>query len=54
MMAKLRAGTIQQWFADFIQTLQDSQLDKSPLGPLMADAPPLWPLRSVNTGARYH
>ena len=54
MMAKLRDGTIQQWFADFIQTLQDSQLDKDPLGPRMADAPPPWPLRSVNTGARYH
>ena len=54
MMAKLRDGTIQQWFADFIQTLQDSQLDQDPLGPRMADAPPPWPLRSVNTGARYH
>ena len=34
MMTKLRAGTIQQWFADFIDALQDSQLDKGPLGPI--------------------
>jgi trehalose 6-phosphate synthase len=54
MMAKLRTGTIQQWFADFIDALQDSQLDKAPLGPIMADPPAPWPLRSVNNGARYH
>jgi len=53
MMTKLRAGTIQQWFADFIEALQDSQLDKGPLGPVIADAPTRWPLRSINT-ARYH
>ena len=54
MMAKLRGGTIQQWFADFIDALQDSQLDKGPLGPMLVDAPTRWPLRSVNNGARYH
>jgi len=53
MMAKLRTGTIQQWFADFIDALQDSQLDKGPLGPMLADAPKRWPLRSVNNGAWY-
>jgi trehalose 6-phosphate synthase len=56
MMAKLRVGTIQQWFADFIDALQDSQFDRGPLGPMPADddAPTQWPLRSVNNGARYH
>jgi trehalose 6-phosphate synthase len=54
MMAKLRNHTIQQWFADFIDALQDSQLEKGPLGPILADAPPVWPLRSVNHAARYH
>jgi trehalose 6-phosphate synthase len=54
MMTKLRNHTIQQWFADFIDALQDSQLDKAPLGPIMADPPAPWPLRSVNNGARYH
>ena len=54
MMAKLRGATIQQWFADFIDALQDSQIDKGPLGPMLADAPTRWPLRSVNNGARYH
>ena len=54
MMAKLRTGTIQQWFADFIDALGDSQLEKGPLGPILADAPLVWPLRSVNHAARYH
>jgi trehalose 6-phosphate synthase len=58
MMTKLRAGTIQQWFADFVEALRETHLDKTEPEPqpLMAEAPPaLVPLRSVNTGgARYH
>ncbi len=54
MMTKLRAGTIQQWFADFIDALQDSQVEKGPLGPFMADPPTRWPLRSAHGGVRYH
>src|SRR6266852_1179284 len=49
MMAKLRAGTIQQWFADFVDALQETQIDKP-----IAEPPTPWPLRSVNTGTRYH
>src|SRR4030081_3418174 len=45
MMTKLRGHTIQQWFADFIDALQDSQLDKGPLGPILTDPPAPWPLR---------
>ncbi|MBR1229503.1 MULTISPECIES: trehalose-6-phosphate synthase [unclassified Bradyrhizobium] len=54
MMEKLRGGTIQQWFADFIDALQESQLDSGPLEPVTADTPTRLPLRSVNNGARYH
>src|SRR6202795_4826500 len=54
MMAKLRDSTIQQWFADFIDALQDTHTDKSEIGPIIAEPPAPWPLHSVNTGARYH
>ena len=40
--------------ADFIDALQDSQLDKGPLGPVMSDPPAPWPLRSAHRGERYH
>lgn len=54
MMAKLRASTIQQWFADFVDALQETQLDKAAAAPLVAEPPASWPLRSVNSGVRYH
>jgi trehalose 6-phosphate synthase len=54
MMVKLRAGTIQQWFADFVDALQLSQTDKAAAEPPPTEPPTLWPLRSVNTGTRYH
>jgi trehalose 6-phosphate synthase len=55
MMEKLHAGTIQQWFADFVDALQDTHIDKGGAEPLIAEPPTLWSLRSVNnTGARYH
>jgi trehalose 6-phosphate synthase len=59
MMTKLRGGTIQQWFADFVDALQESSPQESPCDkgeaePLMAEAATLVPLRSVNTGAGYH
>jgi trehalose 6-phosphate synthase len=56
MMEKLRAGTIQQWFADFTDALYDSQVDKAPLSPILAEAPTPWPPRPAitNGGARYH
>jgi trehalose 6-phosphate synthase len=52
MMAKLRAGTIQRWFADFVDALQETRSEKSAAEPTQPPAP--WPLRSVNTGASYH
>jgi trehalose 6-phosphate synthase len=56
MMDKLRSQTIQQWFADFTEALRDSQLDKSPLAPVLPE-PASWALRSATPthgGARYH
>ncbi|HLX15507.1 MAG TPA: trehalose-6-phosphate synthase [Bradyrhizobium sp.] len=52
MMAKLRHHTIQQWFAEFVEALQQTRTGKSQA--VMPDAPPttLWPLRSANAGAR--
>ena len=54
MMMKLRSSTIEQWFADFIEALQDTRFDKGPLGSVMVEPPTLWPLRSVNSSMRYH
>jgi trehalose 6-phosphate synthase len=54
MMIKLRAGTIQQWFADFVAALQDTGIDKIATEPPVGETPSLWPLRSVNSSARYH
>jgi trehalose 6-phosphate synthase len=55
MMEKLHAGTIQRWFADFVEALQDTRSDRWRSQPLSPEPPPEpWPLRSVNSSARYH
>jgi trehalose 6-phosphate synthase len=55
MMAKLAAGTIQQWFADFVRALQQTHADNAVSAAPIAEPPTLWPRRSANTGgARYH
>jgi trehalose 6-phosphate synthase len=54
MMARLRAGTIQGWFADFLEALQETGAGRGAAEPPMPEPPTLWPLRSVNSGARYH
>jgi trehalose 6-phosphate synthase len=54
MMAKLHAGTIQQWFADFVDALQETRSVKAVIAPAMPEPPASWALRSVNSGARYH
>jgi trehalose 6-phosphate synthase len=55
MMVKLRSGTIQQWFADFVDTLEASQSRKTASEPPISEPPPvLWPLRSANSNTRYH
>jgi trehalose 6-phosphate synthase len=54
MMVKLRAGTIQRWFTDFVDALQESRADPCATEPPLAEPPTLWPLRSVGSGARVH
>ncbi len=54
MMAKLRDHTIQQWFADFVETLQETQSDKGVIEPIMTEQPALWSVRSANSNTRYH
>ncbi len=54
MMDKLRASTIQGWFADFVDALQQAQSDQCGSEALLSDPPAPWPLRSVNSSLRYH
>ena len=54
MMEKLRAGTIQQWFADFVDALQETRNDRRGSEPRFVEPPTPWPLRSVTNGARYN
>jgi trehalose 6-phosphate synthase len=55
MMEKLHASTIQRWFADFVEALQETRSDRWRSQPLSPEPPPEpWPLRSVNSSARYH
>ncbi|WP_291690080.1 trehalose-6-phosphate synthase [Bradyrhizobium sp.] len=54
MMEKLSGHSIQQWFADFVGALQDSQSSKVVAEPLLADSRSLWTLRASHGRARYH
>ena len=55
MMARLRASTIQGWFADFLDALRATRNEARACAPaLLAEPPVPWPLRSVGTGAGYH
>jgi trehalose 6-phosphate synthase len=50
MMAKLRAGTIQHWFASFVDALQQTRPEGATPMQIVAEPPTSWPLRSVNAG----
>jgi trehalose 6-phosphate synthase len=54
MMTKLRGSTIQGWFSHFVDTLRETRSGKAAAEPPIPEPPTLWPLRSVNTGVRYH
>ena len=54
MMAKLRNHTIQQWFADFVDALQETRVDTAAAAQPTLETSALWPVRSANAGARYH
>jgi trehalose 6-phosphate synthase len=55
MMAKLRAGTIQDWFSGFVDALQDAHVVNENTTQPEPD-PVLWPVRTFSqvTGTRYH
>jgi trehalose 6-phosphate synthase len=60
MMRKLRAGTIQQWFADFVEALEGSQTvpatSANENDVLPVEPPKPWPLHAVGSrsGAGIH
>jgi trehalose 6-phosphate synthase len=54
MITKLRGHTIQDWFADFVDALQDTQSDRGVIGPITAEQPALRSLRSINSNPRYY
>jgi trehalose 6-phosphate synthase len=55
MMARLRASTIQGWFADFLDALRQTRSEGcASAPPPLAEPPAPWRLRSVGTGARFH
>jgi len=55
MMERLNSHTIQQWFAEFVDTLQECAADAAVPAPLMSGSPGLWPQRTVHSAAaRYH
>src|ERR1700691_4830870 len=49
-LVELRAGTIQQWFADFVDALQETDIDGGATAALIVESPALWPLRSASSG----
>jgi trehalose 6-phosphate synthase len=56
MMAKLRAGTIQDWFSGFVDALQDAHVVNEKTALPEPPDPVLWPVRTFSqvTGTRYH
>ena len=52
MMEKLHRHTIRQWFADFVDALQDARVRQCKVMETIAEPTPSWPLRSANSGAR--
>src|SRR5438552_5090763 len=53
MMEQLHGSTIQQWFADFLDPLQETQFVKSEIEPLVTEQPALWPVHASQPGERY-
>jgi len=53
MMKKLRGHSIQQWFAGFIEALQQCHVERTVVEPVASDMPTQWSLRSAGSAARY-
>jgi trehalose 6-phosphate synthase len=53
MMKKLHANSIQRWFTEFVEALQESGANKAAAEPSITEPPTLWPLRTVGSTARY-
>ena len=47
MMERLNGHTIQQWFAEFVDTLRECGADAAAPAPLMSGSPGLWPPHSA-------
>jgi trehalose 6-phosphate synthase len=54
MMVKLRSGTIERWFAGFVDALLETHADRDAREPQVAETPALWPRRTANINVRYH
>jgi len=54
MMDKLRGHGIEQWFADFVDALQESGSERTAAEPLLVEVPTLWSLHPAQSGARIH
>src|SRR5258708_4911831 len=54
MREKLRAAPPRRCFADFVAPWRAPGTKKGASKPPLPEPPTLWPLRSVNTGTRYH
>jgi trehalose 6-phosphate synthase len=54
MMAKLHRHSIQQWFADFVETLQDAEVEDTEIETVPAATAGLLAQRTAPPGTRYH
>jgi trehalose 6-phosphate synthase len=54
MIGKLRSNSIQQWFTDFVEALQESQIDKAASGGPLEETPALWPRHAAGSAAGLH
>jgi trehalose 6-phosphate synthase len=53
MMAKITCHTIQRWFADFIDALEETRAEKTSIAPEPAEQS-FWPRRSADRGLRFY
>jgi trehalose 6-phosphate synthase len=51
LMDKLRGQSIQKWFSDFVDTLQETGDSRAAAMPQLSDPPTLWPLQAVQSCA---